>query len=388
MTLRVPTGPLTEVSTGRRVDRTPIADRPLFKEIPLDAIEERLLELEKGNSDVVIPAKQIIYTPEGLLSVNGTLFSIPNWPFRQLAKFCGMSSRVLRNAPSGTGKASRHALITYWLDKLGDKPLLIRLKETVKDEKTNAEGRVRGILSTGGKIPLSARDLLSSLRPWLRQYNMAVQLGNARDQAFHVRTLFREGVEVARPTREEKVYVVPTMAPLGVAAQEVEVRGDKDTHAMGIHWRMSEVGFCAPSADLLSFRVICSNGLIATTEKTSLIDRRSQLLDEASFRAEVGLAIEKARDRQTEVMEKLAALRDARLSEPKNEITVFLSSAKGLPYPEEFTKKALAMFDEEPIASRYGVLQALTRAARSYHPDTRVIYEALAGSYMAASIAR
>lgn len=387
-TMRIPTGTMTEVSSlgaGRIRDRTPIADRPLFTEIPLDGIEQRLLDLEKGNSDVVIPAKQIDYTPEGLISVGGTKFAIPNWPFRQIAKLCGMSARTLRQAPDGTGKASRHALITYWLDKLGDKPILLRLKETVEDEKTHAKGRVRGVLSTGGKIPLSARDLLSALRPHLRQYDMAVQLGNARDQAFHVRTLFREGVEVARPKAESRVYTVPTMAPSGAETQDVD--GNKDTHAMGVHWRMSEVGFCAPSADLLIFRVICSNGLIATTEKTSLIDRRSNLLDEASFRAEVGLAIEKARDRQNEVLEKLTVLRDAWLTDPKNDLKMFLTAAN-IPYQEDFVKKAVAMFEEEPIASRYGVLQAITRAARAYHPDTRIVYEALAGSYMEAAVSR
>ena len=363
---------------------TRVGDRPMFEELNLDAIEDRLIQLETGNVDVVVPAKHINYNPEGFIVVDGRKFGLPNWPFRQLAKLVGLNAKMLREAPSGTGKASRHALVTYWLDKLGDKPILLRLKDTgVVDEKTGADGRLRGVMASRGTIPFSARDLLSSLRPYLKQYNMAVQLGNAREQAFHLRTVFREGVEVAKPSREDKVHVVPTLRAPGSSPATQDVHGNLDTHALGIHWRMSEVGFCPLSADMLIFRQVCANGMIALTEKTGLISKRTATWEEQEFRTEIGLSIERARDRQNEILERLTGLRDAKLVDPIYELRTFLQMRNEQEVNKEFIANVEQAYKEEPMPTKYGVLQAITRAARKYHFDSgRLVFEAVAGSYL------
>ena len=364
-------------------------DRPLFAEINLDRIEEHLTKMEVGNVDVTIPAQHINYTPEGFIKVGDQTYGMSTWSFRQMAKLLGRNAKDLREAPTGTGPATKYAIVNYWLSKMGDKPLLLRLKETgVVDEKTGATGRVRAIMSTGGKIPFSARDLLSALRPYLRQYNMAVQMGNATERSFHVRTLFREGIEITTPKLESKVHVVPTgRRDLDGGVQDQEkVHGDLDTHTLGVHWRMSEVGFCPLTGDLVVYRLICQNGMIGLTEKTSIISRRLALVDEGEFRTEIGMGIEKARERQNEMLERLTALRDYKLSDPVSELKSWLGGRADV--NKEFISNAEAAFREEPINSKYGVLQAITRAAKKYHPDQRVVLETIAGIYLETSLTR
>jgi hypothetical protein len=355
---------------GRPAPRRLGREIPLFREVSFDKLEKHLETMEEGNSDVFLPAKDIIITPEGCVQIGigdqAKIFSFSDWAFSQLASVIGIAKEVLSKSPNGTGRASRKAIIDHWLSKT-DKTILLRLKDLpTRDEATGATGRIRAFMATD-VLPFSNRQLLSALRPWIAHYNMGIQIGASTEKSFHVRLLFRE--QLLLGTDGEK----------GSRGS-----GKVDGHCIGIHFRSSEVGFGPLVADLLVYRQVCANGMIAQTEKSSMLHKQHRFIDPATIGTEIGMVIEASRHRQSEVLDRLTALRDHRLEDPKATMQMWLRLEK---VSETLIKASSEAYDKEPIRSRFGVLQAMTRAAQSFPLDGgRTELETLAGRYLAASV--
>jgi hypothetical protein len=348
-------------------------ERPLFKEVSLDKMEERLAELEEGNHDLFVPAGQINITPDGLLQVgagdDAKLFSFTDWSFSQVAKFVGIPSDTLSKSPLGTGKASRKSILDYWLDKKKDHTVCLRLKDLdITDPGSGASGKVRAFLP-GDTVPYSNRELLTSLRPYFSKYDMAVQIGAVTEKTLHIRSLFREAIDLGRDIQTENT---------GLRA---------DLHNVGVHWRNSEVGFSSLQADLLVFRVVCTNGMIALTEKNGLFHKQHRFIDPATITIELGQVMIAARERQSELLEGLRILRDRRFSseeETKAAMVAFLTRNGASQKVIQAVKDA---WDKEPIRSPYGILQAMTRGAQQFAMDGgRTDIETLAGKYLADTV--
>lgn len=337
-------------------------DEPLFAEVKLERIEERLHELEKGNHDEVIPAHLLNYTDTGRIKVAGKEYELCLHSFRQLAEIIAIPAKTLEKCPLGSGKASRQAIVLHWLSKMEGRSFLVRLKDNeVANDKTGVHGRVRAILpaNPSGELPLSNLELFEHMRPYLRAYNMGVQLGNANQDSFHMRTLFRE--------------------ELNIGGQVGNRHSGKDVHSLGVHWTNSETGKFRLSADLIVYRQVCSNGMIAQSERGGLLHRRHQFVDRTTIGADIAAAMEAARARQSELMGGLRTLRDQRIEDPETELRSFLGSQN---VSKEQVESVIKAFAEEPLRNRFGILQAMTRAVRKNHPDERVPMEKIAGIYL------
>lgn len=349
---------MEDAAPRRRAGR----EEKLFQEVNVDKVFTRLEELEKGNFDEIVTPVTFNYSDRGTVIVGGEHFSFTDYSFKQLATIIGIPSAVLQRSPLGGGRASRQSLVTHWMEQQEGRTFLLRLKRSEVVEKgTDVVGRVRGILPAmvNGDLPFSNKALLEALVPYLRAYNMGVQLGAANECSFHLRALFREEVNVG--TKEKSGFL------------------EIDRHCLGVHFVNSEVGKFPLRADLLVYRQVCKNGMIAQSERSGLIHKAHRFIDPTTIGAEIQQAMEAVRSRQDELLGGLRSLRDQRIDDPEAEIKAHLQEHKA---PKEWIEYAIQSFAAERIGTRFGVLQAMTRAAQKVLPDLRIEFETIAGAYM------
>ena len=158
---------------------------------------------------------------------------------------------------------------------------------------------------------------------------------------------------------------------------------DRDWVYQGIHFRNSEVGYTAVTIDSSTFRLACLNGVIVSIKGERLLYRvhrgiEDTAIDDLLFNAfdKMPIAWERNRKRMTSLQ---GALVDR--EQVKVEIKRFLEREKA---SRAFIEEVKTAYEEEPIPSRYGIWQALTRAAKlSMDMEKRYEYEEMAGRYLA-----
>jgi hypothetical protein len=336
-------------------------EKVLFAEVSTDKIFARLDELERGNEDVVVTYLNFNYCDDGTLKIGDEKFSFTEYSFSQLATLIGFPAKTLQKSPLGTGRASRQAIVAHWIEQQEGRSYLVRLKRSEALQKDSpVVGRIRGILPAlpNGALPYSNRELLQDMLPYLRTYNMGVQMGAANEHSFHIRALFREELNVGAKT----------------GGRDMEI----DRHSLGVHFVNSEVGKFSLRADLMVYRQICKNGMVAQSERSGLLHKAHRFIDKTTIGSEIQQAMEAVRSRQDELIQGLRSLRDQHLQNPEDDIRAFLREHKA---PKEWIEFALQAYTQERLGTRFGVLQAMTRAAQKVVPDLRIEFEAIAGQY-------
>ena len=349
--------PANVTVSGRRRGR----EQVLFAEVSTDKIFARLDELERGNEDVVVSSNTFNYCDDGTIKINGEKFSFTEYSFGQLATLIGFPAKTLQKSPLGTGRASRQAIVTHWIEQQEGRSYLLRLKRSEALQKDSpVVGRVRGVLTAlpNGELPYSNRELLSDMLPYLRAFNMGVQMGAANEHSFHIRALFREELNVGAATRSGGMEI--------------------DRHSLGVHFVNSEVGKFSLRADLMVYRQVCKNGMVAQSERSGLLHKAHRFIDKTTIGSEIQQAMEAVRSRQDELIAGLRSLRDQHPQNPEDEIRSFMKDNKA---PKEWIEFALQAFTQERLGTRFGVLQAMTRAAQKVVPDLRIEFETIAGQY-------
>lgn len=149
----------------------------------------------------------------------------------------------------------------------------------------------------------------------------------------------------------------------------------------GFHFRNSEVGYTAVTIDASTFRLVCLNGMIVTVKDGRLLYRVHKAIDDESIDSLLDGAFRKMPAAWERNRKQMVALRDAVLEDPEAEILKFLNRQKATKAFQDAVKEA---YETEPLANRYGVLQALSRAAQGEpNMDKRVELEEMAGRYLA-----
>jgi hypothetical protein len=149
----------------------------------------------------------------------------------------------------------------------------------------------------------------------------------------------------------------------------------------GFHFRNSEVGYTAVIIDSSTFRLVCLNGMIVNVKNGRLLYRVHRSIDDESIDGLLDNAFRKMPAVWEENRKRLAALRMETLEDPEAEILKFLVRNKATKTYQEQVQKA---FESEPLPNRYGVLQALSKAAQGeLDMDKRIELEELAGNYLA-----
>ncbi len=146
------------------------------------------------------------------------------------------------------------------------------------------------------------------------------------------------------------------------------------------HLRNSEVGYTALTIDSSTFRLVCLNGVIVTVKDGRLLYRVHRSINDESIDGLLDDAFNKMPDAWKNNKRQMIALRENVLLDPEAEILKFLNGQKAT---KLFQKAVTEAYETEPLANGYGVLQALSRAAKDEPDmDKRVELEEMAGRYL------
>jgi hypothetical protein len=151
----------------------------------------------------------------------------------------------------------------------------------------------------------------------------------------------------------------------------------------GYHFRNSEVGYTAVSIDNFTFRLVCLNGAIVSVRDGRVLYRVHRSLDDESIDGLLDGAFRQMPVVWERSRKSMVALRDAVLTDPEAEILKFLNKQQATKVYQDAVNEA---YKAEPLPNKYGVLQALSKAAQiESDMDKRVELEELAGRYMMAA---
>ena len=150
----------------------------------------------------------------------------------------------------------------------------------------------------------------------------------------------------------------------------------------GFHMRNSEVGYTAIIVDEFSFRLVCLNGMMITTGNSRLMYRQHRPIDDKVLDAQFTSVFNKVPAQWESTRKRLTEAKTLIIDTPKVEIEERLVKMGA---PKHFRDIALVAFEREPLPSKYGIIQAITRAAQEYDDmDKRFEYESYAGKLLAA----
>lgn len=154
---------------------------------------------------------------------------------------------------------------------------------------------------------------------------------------------------------------------------------------MGFHIRNSEVGHTAFSIDSTIFRLVCLNGVVVSTKHDRLLYRIHKNISAEGIDKLLNPVFEKMPKIIDRNKQRIITLRRSLVENPDQEIERFLQKRKVSKLFIEKTKKA---YREEPIDTKYGIWQAIARAAKmplnSDNMEKRFELEEIAGKYLVA----
>ena len=149
----------------------------------------------------------------------------------------------------------------------------------------------------------------------------------------------------------------------------------------GYHMRNSEVGYTAVIMDGFTFRLVCLNGAIISIKDGRLLYRVHRSLDDEAIDSLLDGAFRKMPEAWERNRKMMVALRDVAVEDPEAEILKFLNRQKATKAFQDAAKEA---YNSEPLPNRYGIMQALSRAAQQETDmNKRAELEEMAGHYMA-----
>jgi hypothetical protein len=162
---------------------------------------------------------------------------------------------------------------------------------------------------------------------------------------------------------------------------------DGDWIYQGFHMRNSEVGYTALTIDGFTFRLVCLNGAIMTVKGGRMLYRVHRALDDMQIDNLLDDTFRALPSQWDLNRSRMSALREQTLDgeeEVNNEISKFLTKQNAT---KAFIDEVKEAFKAEPIRSRFGVLQAITRAAQGVRDmEKRFDLEEMAGAYLAAAV--
>jgi hypothetical protein len=238
------------------------------------------------------------------------------------------------------------------------------------DPKTGARGYVRAFL-TDRFSKFDNLELLDVATPFIEKHNLQLQIGAATDKGLHLRLLHPSAIDL-------KTGLLPTTPP-----EAHIVDRNADVHQFGLHVLNSEIGAYNLQGDFLVFRQICTNGLVVMFEKKHLFSHKHIGIEAHEIRTRFAAGLEEMQDRAGGVFERLSHFAEAALPDP---LAVIHRELKANKATDDFINLAFRAYETEPIASKFGLLQAITRAAQQLHSlDQRVAMEEVAGKLLMAA---
>jgi hypothetical protein len=127
-------------------------------------------------------------------------------------------------------------------------------------------------------------------------------------------------------------------------------------------------------------RLACLNGMTLPIRRKPLVAKRHKGVDDSSLKAALTRAFQNlAQELRDGVAVLVASEGQPLIDTPGIEIDRVLELAE---LPQKLKKPILEAYDKEPLASRFGIAQALTAAAQTLSPEARIELEEVASKYL------
>jgi hypothetical protein len=282
---------------------------------------------------------------QGRVKLNFCLNSFKQFVQNQL----GIPHQYLMKCPSRLAKDQ----VSYWMSTIADNDLLIRARIGRKD----GEDYARAVLS-GSYGRMDNTELLNIAAIIADEANMRVFRFDMPDHSMHIKALLNDNVDMGSKQTPDPVH-------------------------LGFHIGNSETGNRTITWDVMTFRLVCTNGLVTLVDGARLVSQQHRGdIDLPAFRDEIRTQCHKVILKQDAIFGKMGSMREAKLIDPFEEARAVWAKY-GL--PSKHRNHVFTLLTEKYTdATRWDVINAITECAQSLadNPDIRLKMEEAAGRYM------
>jgi len=339
------------------------------------------------NHDVVVEMSKVRVTPELHLEVPQLgVFSMTDWSTKQLGTILGVQWKKWFNPEIVTAEEVQQELHRRF-SKTGDQRKLrtSRFKPGAPGV-AKCDGYLRAVLSPTyhpidderifDRLEKKFGSKVENLNFMKNSLNLKPSWGNDHCNYY---TIVGDSISMGAI---DKNHPDPEVRKWYRVAQAEGALPEEDVIYPGFRMRNSEVGFTAITIDEFSFRLVCLNGLMITVGDSRLMYRQHRPIEDELLDKQLNGVFDKIPTRWEATRQNLTKLQEIQLEDAEKVIEERLLKLEA---PKHFREKAKEMWKEnEPLPNMYGVVQAITRAARTYEDmDQRFEFEALAGKIVA-----
>ena len=321
--------------------------------ISLENIIDRVNIDSIGTRDLTLSPEEFFMDTEGKLRLKNTdiRYDFNDWSLSQACSSLGMPIRYERRLMD-MNPMLLSKQFNYWKN-MTDKPVLLRTKNS----------RIRGYLSTSYSIYNN-----SELCDTLKDISQNTDFGDPSsfymdEKRFHIRFVIDSPIDAGKT-----------------------VIGLNDILKTGVDITNSEVGAASVSIVPMVYRLVCTNGLRAwrrNSESEQLSFRHSRK-DTSQFHSLINGAIVSALDSNHELLDKFIASKQIDVLDPNKIIEDLLTRNK---FTQTDIKNVQEEYALEPDPTKYGIINAITGAAKKYGNEERLQMESFAGKLLTLSVA-
>lgn len=315
-------------------------------------VEERA---DRALKDVTVPTSRLRATPEGLIEVPGVgELALSDWSKNQLARLVGIRwDRWFSSA--FTSPEERQQELNRRLSRLGLE-LTVRSRRHDRQSDSNAmgDGVLRAFLSAGYQA-IDDHVLFDRLASIVGSFATTLRFSriDVTDRSSHFVALGTEKFSVGQEG------------------------GRPDWHYAGLVIRNSEVGYASLTMEEFLWRLVCANGLIVSIGGAQLLHRRHRGNREELLTRQLAYAFSQLPSRWNAAQHLLTDSAMIRIDDIEAALKELAKSHVEL---RPHVDAVIGAYAEEPTPSRFGMVQAITRAAGGLpDPDDRFQLERLAG---------
>jgi hypothetical protein len=328
----------------------PLKLRTQFEDVKLksfDRLADKVLATDTGKEDLIVPLSDLTLDGMNTIKVKSQgSFIISELAFQQLCARLKIPADYMMRCPVEL----RNANLAYWVEQNDDRKVMLRTRSWESPEEST-RGLLRAVLPHTYE-PIDNLRMLEWTHEILKKYegSLGIQEAKVGEESTHIRLLFDDRVEMD----EEQ----------------------SNAHYFGVHLSGSEVGERSFVLDAVDFRVNGHSGCLYKVEGGHLLSQRHIHIDFKMLRREFVEAFAVAKENEDTIVEALRTAQLATVRDPRSRIRQLVRHYR---QTNEFAETVIVAYDSDPIPTKYGIVQALTRAARRMHIDDRVDTELLAG---------
>lgn len=335
---------------------TPMSQRSLTLVDPAK-ISERVLTLDMGKEDLLTQWSNINFTGIDTVAVRGDngpmgSFILSDNAFEQMCGKLGVPSAYMKKCPV-SGRAGRQEQLEYWREQIDDREVMLRVRRN--ENNPDAGGTLRAVLSKTYE-PIDNSRLWTWSQQLLNRFpgQMGVTYASIGETSTHLRLVFTE--------------------PLNIGTEQ-----HPDLHYYGLHISDSEVGSKALTVDFLFFRLVCLNGMMTKVEGDHILHTKHIHIDYPTLQREFMASVDTALQHKDTLFNLLDNAKSVNITDPHSQIRRL---ARHYRFTNDFADKVVEAYEQEPNPTRFGLVQAFTRAARQMPMDRRTDVESIAGQYL------